>query len=110
MQGVAVDLGTVIGLRLRSRRFAQGLVSLKPVVCGPLERVTSDHPDSATCEDREQTPFAPPSIVFRSLPSLKFSRRNGALVYPDGGKARHVTQPDIWIGTIEISWTDEKNP
>jgi hypothetical protein len=21
-----------------------------------------------------------------------------------------VTQPDIWIGTIEISWSDEKTP
>jgi hypothetical protein len=38
---------------------------------------------------------------------------SGVTAFPDCyilTRGRQVTQPDIWIGTIEISWTDEKTP
>jgi hypothetical protein len=47
----------------------------KAVVSGPPDGESSDHADSATCKDGDDTLFGPPSLP--STRSIKFTKRDG---------------------------------
>ena len=54
----------------RAEESPSEATSPEPVVCGPPAGGNSNRTDSATCEERKQTPFKPPTVS-RSLPSIK---------------------------------------
>jgi hypothetical protein len=58
-----VLFGRVARLALNRNSEATGQ---EPVVCGPPDGVPSDHADSATCEDPEETLFGPTQFSDRS--------------------------------------------